>query len=125
MTQTFRCAGLFLAATIPAAAMGNAWHVTAASNVRAARAPSGLSISADVQLADPCYEARIIVYPKKTPRAEYQVVTRIKPADAGKMCAMVIVPSEARGYFRMDRVPKTVTVHALNRTFTVRVGASP
>lgn len=127
MKVLFSIATLVLAAAFSIGVTGaseNGWHMTAASTVQAVRTKSGISIDANVELANACYEASITAYPSGVVPAEYQVVTRVKPKDVGRLCAMVIVPGLAQGSFIMDKVPNTVTVHATNKTFTVPVETS-
>ncbi|HET9392219.1 MAG TPA: hypothetical protein VFO29_01665 [Candidatus Rubrimentiphilum sp.] len=108
----------------PAAASPTDWHMTAASTVHAFRIASGIQITASVELANPCYEAAVHRSPLKILPVQYQVVTRVKPANAHKVCAMVIVPAIAKGDFVVPQVPPTVVVHATNKRFIVPVEIS-
>jgi hypothetical protein len=103
------------------AASKNSWQMTAASAVHAKRTKSGISISANVLLANACYEAAVQRSPLRILPEQYQVVTRVKPSDVGKVCTMVVVPSVAHGSFIMHAPPDIVTVHATNKTFAVKV----
>lgn len=115
---------VFVCSVTLAVAAPSPWHITAASKVQAVRSKSGIVITANVELANSCYEAAVqksllAIYP-----AQYIVVTRVKPSDVGKFCAMVVVPSVARGSFIMHTVPAKVTVHAKNKAFIVPVETS-
>ena len=110
-----------LCCTGVAAASVSPWQLTAASSVHATRTRSGLTVTASVDLANPCYEAAIR-RSRHTAVAEYLVVTRVKDADIGKICAMVIVPTVASGSFVVPHVPLRIVVIARNRRFVVQVG---
>jgi hypothetical protein len=118
---------IVLASLLPITAnvtAGNGWHISAANGVFAYRTTSGISISASVELANSCYEASIIKFRSKILLTQYQVVTRVKPEDRGKICAMVVVPGVANGSFVITRdAPTSVVVHATNETFMVPVEA--
>jgi len=120
MTKYFAFAGAALIALGSAAMAATVgWHLTAASNVHAFRLKSAILITANVQLANACYEAQIQRSPMDLNPWAYRVMTRVKPGDAGKLCGMVIVPSVARGSFMTRTFPKSVIVHATNKTFVV------
>lgn len=103
------------------AANDSTWRLIDASSARAQRTRAGITISATVMLPNGCYEVAVQPSPRLTNPQEYLVETRLRPSDAGKMCAMVIVPATARGSFLMVRVPRRVKVEAKNKTFDVPV----
>lgn len=125
MKRVISLSALAIATSLSAgvqAATSNEWRMTAASSVEASQTKSGIAISANVELQNTCYEASIIKFNSTAPPQQYQVVTRVKPEDVGKMCAMVVVPGIAHGSFIiMHNVPTMVTVRATNKVFTVPV----
>ncbi len=80
-----------------------------------------LTISATVQLPDPCHEATIV---PRSARDSYEVVARRNPRDAQSMCAMVVTTVVARASFEVRTMPSTIRLRALDRVFNVRVRRS-
>jgi hypothetical protein len=115
---------VFVVSTATPAANDSAWRLMDASSARAQRTRAGITIGAAVMLPNGCYEAAVRPSPKVGNQQQYLVETRMKPSDIGKMCAMVIVPTTARGSFPMARIPTRIKVEARNKTFDVPVGRS-
>jgi hypothetical protein len=107
-----------LAAVLMAATQLFPWHPTAATNPRAVAAGSSLTISASVELPDPCHEATIL---PRAGRDSYEVMTRLRPQDAHAMCAMVITATVARNTFNVRSIPRTIRLLAAGHVYVVRV----
>jgi hypothetical protein len=110
-----------LALTATSLAADSSWSLNPASNVHAYRASPGIRISASVELPNNCYEAAV----HQVSPSHYRIERRLKPADVGKMCTMMIVMASVQGSFLMHRFPKNISVEARNKTFVVPVPSSP
>jgi hypothetical protein len=111
-----------LAAVLMAATQLFPWRPAAATHPLAVAAGSRLTISASVDLPDPCHEATIL---PRAGRDSYEVMIRLRPQDVHAMCAMVITASVARNTFNVRSIPRTIRLQAADQAFVVRVRRAP
>ena len=111
---------MFVAAVLMFAISGPPpqWKLTDASAIRAQPMSGGVRITANVDLANACWEAEILPYSGVVPM-EYQIVTRTKPDAVGKMCTMALVPTTLTHWFPIKQ--QSVTVRTEKAALSVPV----
>lgn len=94
------------------------WTLTDATALQARPMSGGVRITANVTLKNACWEAEIHPYTGVAP-AEYQIVTRTKPEDVGKMCTRAVVQTTLTHWFPIKQ--QSITVRTMKGAQSIPV----